>query len=252
MNTDWIVPAWAPHPAVRALVTTRVGGTSAAPFDTMNVGVAVGDAPAAVALNRARLAAHLPAPPRWLTQVHGTGVVRHVAAATPDAPLPQADAAWTTDADVVCVVQMADCLPVLLAADDGSAVAAAHAGWRGLAAGVLEATIDAMSMPPARLHAWLGPAIGPDRFEVGDDVRDAFTAADPGAAIAFRPGDRAGKWWADLFVLARRRLAHAGIAHVAGGGTCTASDPARFFSHRRDGTSGRMAACIWRAGSARA
>lgn len=243
---DWIVPDWAPHPHVRALVTTRVGGVSAAPWNSMNVGIAVGDDPAQVAANRARLAARLPAAPRWLRQVHGTRVIPHPETAPGDAVAPpEADAAWTSRSSVVCVVQMADCLPVLFASDDGTVVGAAHAGWRGLAAGVLEATVDALPVVPERLHAWLGPAIGPTRFEVGDEVRAAFVAIAPEAARAFRPADSTGQWFADLFALARMRLAAKGVRQVTGGGLCTASDPLRFFSHRRDRVTGRMAACVW-------
>jgi len=237
---DWITPAWPTHPRVRALVTTRSGGVSAPPWSSLNLGSAVGDAPEAVAANRARLREHLPADPRWLQQVHGTHVV---AAETVTEPV-EADASFTRTAEVVCAIQMADCLPVLLAARDGSAVAAAHAGWRGLAGGVIERTVEAMAIEAAGLIAWLGPAIGPDAFEVGDEVRAAFLSDDPAASRAFRPL-REGKWLADLFALARLRLARAGGHEVHGGGMCTYSDPARFFSHRRDRVSGRMAALVW-------
>lgn len=237
---DWITPTWRTHPRVRALVSTRSGGVSAGPWSSLNLGVAVGDAPDAIAANRARLREHLPADPRWLTQVHG---IRVVAADTVSAPV-EADASFTRTAGVVCAIQMADCLPVLLAARDGSAVGAAHAGWRGLAGGVIERAVEAMAIECPGLIAWLGPAIGPDAFEVGDDVHAAFLADDPAASLAFRPL-REGKWLADLFALARLRLARAGVHEVHGGGLCTYSDPLRFFSHRRDRVSGRMAALIW-------
>jgi YfiH family protein len=237
---EWITPDWPTHPRVRALVTTRSGGVSSGPWSTLNLGIAVGDAPEAVAANRARLREHLPADPRWLRQVHGIGVV---AAETVAAPV-EADASFTRTAEVVCAIQMADCLPVLFAARDGSAVGAAHGGWRGLAGGVIERAVEAMAIEPAGLIAWLGPAIGPDAFEVGDEVRAAFLAVDPAASGAFRPL-REGKWLADLFTLARLRLARAGVREVHGGGMCTYSDAARFFSHRRDRVSGRMAALVW-------
>jgi len=239
-HPDWITPAWPTHPRVRALVTTRTGGVSSGPWSSLNLGNAVGDAPEAVAANRARVRQHLPADPRWLRQVHGVDVV---AAETVTAPA-EADASFTRTAEVVCAIQMADCLPVLLAARDGSAVGAAHAGWRGLAGGVIERTVEAMAIKPPGLIAWLGPSIGPDAFEVGDEVRAAFITDDPAASRAFRPL-REGKWLADLFALARLRLARAGVHEVHGGGLCTYSDPVRFFSHRRDRVSGRMAALIW-------
>jgi hypothetical protein len=237
---DWIVPAWPAHARVRALVTTRTGGVSTGPYASLNLGTAVGDAPAAVAINRARLREHLPSAPRWLKQVHGAGVVQAGSVADP----VEADASVTDASNVVCAIQMADCLPVLITARDASAVGAAHAGWRGLASGVIERTVDAMRIDPRALIAWLGPAIGPDAFEVGDDVRSAFIADDAAALDAFRPL-REGKWLADLFTLARMRLARAGIHEVHGGGLCTFSDPSRFFSHRRDRVTGRMAALVW-------
>jgi YfiH family protein len=223
-------------------MTTRQGGTSPAPWDSLNLGTAVGDEPARVAANRASLRALLPAEPRWLRQVHGRGVV-HAEGVEPASP-PEADASWTATPGVVCCVQVADCLPVLFAARDGSAVGAAHAGWRGLAAGVLESVITAMPVPATSLLAWLGPAIGPAAFEVGEEVREAFVAADPGSAAAFA-AHSPGKHLADLFALARRRLHAAGVQAVHGGELCTVSDPARFFSHRRDRPGGRMAALVW-------
>lgn len=238
--TDWIVPDW-PAPAnVRALVTTRSGGVSTGPYASLNLGIAVNDDPESVAENRRRVRAHLPGEPRWLKQVHGAGVVQGDAVST----LVEADAAVTQTPGVVCVIQMADCMPVLLAARDGSVIGIAHAGWRGLAGGVVERTIEAMGVAPSTLVAWLGPAIGPDSFEVGDEVRAAFMADDAAAATAFRPL-HAGKWFADLFALARQRLRRAGVTAIHGGDLCTVSDPARFFSHRRDRITGRMGAFLW-------
>lgn len=235
-------PDWPAPPGIRALMTTRQGGTSPPPWDSLNLGVAVGDDPARVSVNRSLLRGLLPQEPRWLRQVHGRAVV-HADGVANHAP-PEADAAWTTTAGVVCCVQVADCLPVLLAARDGSAVGAAHAGWRGLASGVIEAAVAAMPVPAGTLLAWLGPAIGPARFEVGGEVREAFVGHDPDSAGAFQPHGP-GKWLADLFALARRRLRAAGVSAMHGGGLCTVSNPARFFSHRRDRPGGRMAALVW-------
>ena len=210
----------------------------------MNLGAHVGDAPAAVAENRRRLreSLDLVADPAWLRQVHGTTVVR---ADSVDRGQTEADAAWTADAELACAVMTADCLPVLVCADDGSVVAAAHAGWRGLAAGVLEATVSAMEAPPQSLMAWLGPGISQAAFEVGDEVRLAFLATDPAAGLAFER-NAAGRWQADLYALARQRLAAAGVPRVYGGGFCTYTDPTRFFSYRRDAECGRMATLILR------
>jgi len=244
-GVDWIVPAWAAPPNVRAFATTRNGGASAGPYATMNLGRSGADDRAALAENRRRLAAHLPAPPVWLQQEHGVAVAT-LGPRAPDAP-PIADAAVTRAPGVVCAVLTADCLPVLFANRAGTAVGIAHAGWRGLAAGVLEATVAALAAPdagPGDLYAWLGPAIGPAAFEVGADVVAAFCTADPGAAANFVP-HRAGKWHADLEALARQRLAAAGVAAVTGGGFCTHTDGARFFSYRRERESGRMAALVW-------
>lgn len=255
LPVDWPAPR-----RVRAFATLRSGaGRSRQPFDTFNLGNArgaAGDDPAAVAGNRAELVGHagLPSAPWWLRQVHGTRVVlldqaRRAgdAAAELDAlgTEPEGDAAVTARPGVVLAVLTADCLPVLLAAADGSRVAAAHAGWRGLAAGILERTVAAMGLPAAGLVAWLGPAAGPAAYEVGSDVRDAFTAHDPAAVQAFNP-TRPGHWLVDLYALARARLRDAGLADAAihGGGLCTISDPARFYSHRRDGRTGRMATLI--------
>jgi polyphenol oxidase len=240
----FLVPQW-PVPAnVRAAFTLRGGGDSAAPFATLNLGTHVGDAPAAVARNRRRVsdALGLPAEPSWLAQVHGTHVVE------PDdvaAGRVSADAIVVRARGPVAAVQVADCLPVLFASRDGTVVAAAHAGWRGLAAGVLEATVQRCAVPPGQLLAWLGPAIGPAHFEVGTEVRDAFVARAARAAGAFVPNAQ-GRWQCDLAHLARQRLQDAGVNAVFGAALCTYADRTRFFSYRRDGQCGRMAALIWR------
>jgi YfiH family protein len=252
-HADWIVPDWPAPARVRALATTRNGGVSRAPFDSMNLGTRVGDDAPHVSENRARLRALLPAEPHWLRQVHGSRVIE----AGPSAAEEEADACVARAPGEVCVVLAADCLPVLFCDRAGSVVAAAHAGWRGLSQGVLESTVAASGCPAGNLLAWLGPAIGPDAFEVGRDVLDAFSAGDAGAQACFRSTPSAGmrheeigrdrepKWFADLYALARRRLAAAGVHAVFGGGLCTSSDPRRFFSHRRDRRTGRQAALVW-------
>jgi YfiH family protein len=240
-HPDWITPDW-PAPAnVRALITTRAGGISQGAHASFNLGLRAGDDPQAVAANRERLRAILPQEPKWLRQVHGNVVVD--ADALQD--VPEADAAIARRPGTVCAVMVADCIPVLLADRAGSVVAIAHAGWRGLASGVIENAIDRMAVPAAGLIAHLGPGIGPRAFEVGADVRDAFLSGDPRAETAFKPRGP-GKWLADLFLLARQRLARAGVTQVSGGELCTHSDPARFYSYRRDRETGRMAAVIWR------
>lgn len=239
---DCIVPDWPAPPAVRALVTTRAGGVSAGPYASMNPADHVGDAPEAVAENRRRLRRLLPDEPCWLRQVHGVAVAD--AGAVCPAP-PEADAAVCRAPNRVCVVLTADCLPVFLCDAAGSVVGVAHAGWRGLHAGVIEATVARMAVPGARLLAYLGPAIGPKAFEVGAEVRAAFLALDPAAAAAFVAAAAPGKWLCDLYLLARQRLARLGVGQVFGGGDCTYSDSARFFSYRRDGATGRMASLIW-------
>ncbi len=240
-----LTPQWPVPAGVRAAFTLRTGGASLPPFGSLNLGAHVGDARAAVAENRrlVRLQLELPAEPAWLEQVHGTAVCDLDAVARA-APRAGADAVLTRRAGNVCVVQVADCLPVLLADRDGTAVAAVHAGWRGLAAGVLEAALAGLAIEPQRLLAWLGPAIGREHFEVGDEVRAALLAQDPGATAAFTANSR-GRWQADLVALARRRLSAHGVTAVYGGHWCTYADPARFFSYRRDGRCGRMAALIW-------
>ena len=285
----WLTPDWPAPPGVRAITTTRHGlGVSQPPFDAFNLGSRCGDEADAVAENRRQLAAALglPSPPRWLRQVHGTGVVRldgphsspppqagegaqarqgphpsqaREAFAPPPASAgggweggapaeePEADAAVTATPGTVLAILTADCLPVVFAAKDGREIAAAHAGWRGLAAGVLEATVAAMSTDPGDVIAWLGPAAGPDAYEIDAPVRDAFLAHDPRAASAF-VATRPGHWRIDLYAIARQRLQDAGIAvaDIHGGGLCTISEPTRFFSHRRDGRGGRIATLVWR------
>ena len=246
MAPDLLTPDWPAPPNVRALQTLRPGGCSAAPWDSFNLGDHVGDDPARVAANRAALRRHLPAEPLWLQQVHGIAAVDAGKTANSGSGVV-ADAAFARQPDVVCAVMTADCLPVLFCDRAGSVVAAAHAGWRGLLGGILESTLVGMAVPAAELLAWLGPAIGPQAFEVGDEVRTAFLADDPAATTAF-VALGAGKWLADLYALARRRLLRAGVKQIYGGGECTLSDRARYFSYRRDGITGRMATLIWLAG----
>lgn len=242
----WITPQWAAPPGVHAAFTLRTGGVSAAPFDTLNLGAHVGDDPLRVAENRRRIAQALalPSSPAWLQQVHGVTV--HELGTGTDAPRGPADGAFTRVRGRVCAILVADCLPVLFAARDGSVVGAAHAGWRGLAAGVLEATVRAMGVPAGDLVAWLGPCIGPQHFEVGEDVRSVFLETDAGAAKAFRRG-RGDRWWCDLPQLAQRRLAACDVGAVVADGSCTFTDRERCFSFRRDGQCGRMAALVWMA-----
>lgn len=247
MHPDWLVPDWPAPGNVRAFMTTRAGGVSRAPWDSMNPAAHVGDAPAAVAENRAILRRDLPAEPLWLTQVHGVDVAECGLASSGEA----ADAGIARRHGEVCAVLTADCLPVLFCDRAGTTVAAAHAGWRGLAAGVLETTVAAMRVAPEEILVWFGAAIGPDAFEVGEEVRQIFLDQNPVTGIAFRPSgpttfDAAPrKWLADIYVLARLRLAQFGVREVHGGGLCTLSDPARFFSYRRAARTGRMASLIW-------
>lgn len=248
-------PAWPDlPPSVGALATGRDGGVSQGPYDDgkdgggLNLGMHCGDDPDAVRVNRERLQAWLPGRPAWIAQVHGAAVVdaRSVGA---EQPVRSGDASIATQAGLVCAILTADCLPVLFADLDGKVVGAAHAGWRGLAGGVLGETVRAMRAAGAgEITAWMGPAIGPDAFEVGEDVRDAFLAALPGEATlaAFKPKfDQPVKFLADIFTLARLMLARDGITRVHGGGICTASSPQRFYSYRRDRVTGRQASLIW-------
>jgi YfiH family protein len=242
MHNQWIVPRWPAPARVRAVSTTRHGGVSQPPYDRLNLADHVGDDPAAVAANREHLrqTLRLPAAPAWLRQVHGVQVVDASRLTTPVA----ADAAYALVPGVICAVLTADCLPVLLCDRGGHAVAAAHAGWRGLAAGVIEQTIAAMPLPCAKLIAWLGPAIGPQTYVVGEEVRQTFLNYDPATATAFRRA-AGGGWHADLYQLARQRLRSQGVAEIHGGEFCTSQDPVRFYSYRRDGVTGRMASLIW-------
>ncbi|MFO1309529.1 MAG: peptidoglycan editing factor PgeF [Burkholderiales bacterium] len=241
---DWIVPEWdAPANVVAVSTTTR--GRDEGAFDLGPSRLAEAANPHAVAADRARLASFLPSAPVWLHQVHGTRVAEVDASnrlRLADSP-PDADAAVTRAPGVAIAVRAADCLPVLMCDRAGTVVAAAHAGWRGLAAGVLEAAVEAMAVAPGDIVAWIGPAIGPRAFEVGRDVLDAFVAAEPGDAACFAP-HREGKWLADLPALARRRLARRGVTRVSGGSWCTFEHPARFHSWRRDRSAGRMATAI--------
>lgn len=246
---EFLIPDWPAPPSVRAAVSLRGGGVSAGPYASLNLGDHVGDEPAAVTKNRSRvrLSLGLPAEPFWLQQVHGRQVV-HVFPPSQKGGRKspaQADAAWTDAPGVVCAILSADCLPVLLCDDSGCVAAAAHAGWRGLAAGVLEQTVRALPVLPQSLMAWLGPAIGPSAFEVGAEVREQFIVAHPQADAAFRPRRTSGKWGADLGHLARQRLVQAGVTRIFGGNHCTYSDSTRFFSYRREGVCGRMASLIW-------
>lgn len=240
---DLIEPEWPAPDNVRAYQTTRSGGVSDPPFDRLNLSNATGDDPRNVAVNRARLAGALglPEAPRWLTQKHGNRVLD----ATRVLDRPAADATTARRPQQVCAVLTADCVPVLFCDPDGRQVAAAHAGWRGIVNGILESTVAAFDAPPGRLMAWLGPGIGPAAFEVGAEVRDAFCHRDPGSKVCFRRSGANGLF-ADLYLLATRRLRRAGIRQIYGGGFCTYMDAARFYSHRRDGArSGRMATLIW-------
>lgn len=252
MSAQWINPDWPAAANVHALITTRAGGVSRGPYGVlpngqggMNIGFGSGDNLVDVQANRARLRALLPADPCWLRQVHGAVVVD---AAQSDSNAT-ADASFTDAANVVCAVSIADCMPVLLTDASGRAVGIAHAGWRGLAAGVIQATARSMRLrledPDAKLLAYLGPAIGPRHFEVGPEVLDAMQACLPKASRAFTAQPN-GKYLADLFALGRQALDQAGVIRIYGGHDCTFSDAARFYSFRRDQTTGRHAALIWR------
>lgn len=236
---NWLTPDWPAPASVRACVTTREGGVSEAPFDSLNLGDHVDDRPEAVAENRRRLTDHFSIKPAWLQQVHGIAVVH----ADPGI-VATADASWTATPRIACAAMTADCLPALFCDRAGTRVAAAHAGWRGLAAGVLEATLDSLDVPAAEVLVWLGPAIGPKAFEVGPEVREVFINQLPEAAEAFVPSNNAGKFMADIYLLARLRLAERGVTAVYGGGFCTVTDP-RFFSYRRASRTGRFASLVW-------
>lgn len=242
LPSEWIMPDWPAPGTVRAFQTTRAGGVSEGEYASFNLGTRGGDDSRSVARNRLLLRDHLPEMPEWLAQRHGTGVARLEAAGTVEVPV--ADAAVTSVVGRVCAVLTADCLPLLLCDDEGTQVGAVHAGWRGMAAGVIERAVEAMDVDPARVMAWMGPAIGPKAFEVGAEVREAFIDVDAAADEAFAP-HVPGKYLADLYRLARQRLARAGVARAFGGGYCTCTERNRFFSYRRVKESGRMGTFIW-------
>lgn len=251
MTIRWLTPAWPVPRTVRALSTLRAGGVSGVRYATLNLGAHVGDAADAVAENRRRLreAAALPGEPVWLTQVHGVAIADLDRPDPAGAAQPTADGAFTRHPGRICAILTADCLPVLLAASSGAAVGAAHAGWRGLADGVIEAAVRALALPPASLLAWLGPGIGPRHFEVGPEVREALLAGDPGAGECFERNPR-GRYLANLPALARRRLERLGVTEVYEAGECTHERSERYFSHRRDGATGRQATLVWLAADA--
>jgi YfiH family protein len=242
---DWIVPDWPAPPNVQALFTTRNGGFSIGPYHSLNLGDHVGDDPFAVAQNRALLRQYLPENPRWLNQVHGTQAIQ-ADASDCSGPSP-GDASFTRRPARVCAVLVADCLPILLCDGAGTLAGVIHAGWRGLAEGIIEQAVSAMGAGDTPLIAWLGPAIGPKHFEVGEEVRQVFIRRNKESSLAFVPKSHpdAGKWLGNLFLLAQQQLRNAGVNEIYGGGECTFSDPARFFSYRRDGNTGRMAGLIW-------
>lgn len=244
---DWIIPDWPAPGNVKALFTTRNGGVSRGAngaYASLNLGAHVNDNLADVECNRTLLRRHLPGEPRWLKQVHGTLPIWIDQTAT---VIPEGDAVLSCTQGAVCAVMVADCLPVFLCDAAGTTVGIVHAGWRGLAGGIIERSVAAMAVDHNKLMAWLGPAIGPDHFEVGADVYEAFVQQNAQAAQAFVPKNSSHekKWLADIFLLARQRLTSIGITEIYGGGICTFSDPERFFSYRRDGETGRMAALIW-------
>ncbi|WP_421849030.1 peptidoglycan editing factor PgeF [Marinomonas sp.] len=241
-TSSYICPNWPAPSSVRAYVSTRIGGVSRVPFDGLNLGLHVQDDPAAVMKNRQLFASYIDMPDSttWLNQVHGTDVVN-----LPSNSLPEsADAASSCSVNQVCAVLTADCLPVFFCNQTGTQVAVAHAGWRGLCAGVLESTLAQFDEKDS-VMVWLGPAIGPDAFEVGGEVREAFISITPDAEAAFKPARKAGKWLGDLYLLAKQRLVTAGVTQICGGDYCTFTEEARFYSYRRDGKTGRMASVIW-------
>ncbi len=243
MNPAWITPEWPAPDNVRAVMTTRAGGVSTGEHGTLNLGLRSGDAVERVMANRAIVQKAVGRNIRWLRQVHGNTVI------DVDSPEndPPADGAWTQHSRTACAAMAADCMPVLFCTRDGRAVAAAHAGWRGLSGGVLEATLLALAAPAQDILVWMGPCIGPDAFEVGEDVLVAFAQHSPQAQAAFRARpEHPGKYWCDLYALARLRLQAAGVQAVYGGGYCTFTQADQFFSYRRVQTSGRMAALIWK------
>ena len=240
--SSYIFPSWPVPSSIRAYVSTRIGGVSSAPFDGLNLGLHVHDDPGSVIQNRQLFASYIDMPDSttWLNQVHGTDVVSLPCESLPDS----ADAASSSSVNQVCAVLTADCLPVFFCNQAGTQVAVAHAGWRGLCAGVLESTLSQFDKKDSVI-VWLGPAIGPDAFEVGEEVREAFMSVIPDAVAAFKPAQEAGKWLGDLYLLAKQRLVAAGVTQIYGGDYCTFTDEERFYSYRRDGKTGRMASVIW-------
>jgi YfiH family protein len=237
---DWITPDWPAPPQVRSVITTRNGGVSSGAYANFNLGLHCGDAEASVLANRIELRKWLPQEPRWLNQVHGAQTVTADEVTEP----PEADASIARRHGTVCAIMVADCMPVLLCDTKASVVGIAHAGWRGLSAGVIENALNSMNVAGDQILAYLGPAIGPCAFEVGDEVRAAFMTHDRAAAAAFKLSN-GNKWLADIGQLARQRLAYCGVQRIYGNTHCTYSDPARFYSYRRDRATGRMAALIW-------
>lgn len=242
LHPQWLVPDWPAPARVRAFVTTRAGGVSAGEFASLNLGSHSGDDAANVARNRLIVREHLPETPRWMAQVHGADVADLDRLAEDEAVT--ADAATASVAGRVGAVLTADCMPLLLCDEQGQRVGVAHAGWRGMAAGVIENTVCALGTEPAKVMAWMGPTIGPTAFEVGPEVREAFVTVDPRADAAFVQ-HKPGKYMADLYALARLRLQSAGVSRIHGGGFCTYREADRFFSYRREQKSGRMGAFIW-------
>lgn len=239
LDVTFIKPRWPAPSSVKAIQTTRQGGVSRPPYHALNLATHVNDLPKDVAQNRQMLSEYLPTEPVWLNQIHSTQVVD---AATCQC-IEDADASFTTQQHVVCVTMTADCLPILLCDQGGTTVAAVHAGWRGLCDGVIEKTIEAMPVVPSQLLAWLGPAIGPSAFEVGNNVRQQFIEKDQQAANAFLP--KGDKWLGNLYLIAEQRLMRSGIQHIYGDVQCTFTNADRFFSYRRDHNTGRMATMIW-------
>jgi polyphenol oxidase len=245
----WITPSWSAHARVRAVVTTRAGGYSSPPYHGFNVAAHVKDDPSVVARNRQLLQDRIGASNRlfWVNQVHGS-IVRVLSEQESADSMPNADAIYTRHSQQALAIMTADCLPMFLAAADGSEIAVVHAGWRGLSQGVVENTLACFQCDPGQIHAWLGPAIGPDHFEVGEEVRQTFlqkSSVPELISTAFKPAALAGKWWADLYQIARIRLVQAGVTSVAGGQYCTYRDEKYFYSYRRDHVTGRMASVIW-------
>ena len=241
-HAGWVVPDWPAAASVRAFVTTREGGVSSGPYESLNLGANSGDDAGNVARNRGVVQAHLPSAPRWMAQVHGVEVAD--LGAVGEEAAPRADAAVTARPRTVATVLTAECMPLFLCDRVGGRVGVVHAGWRGMAAGVIEACVQRLQAPPEEVLAWMGPTIGRDAFEVGEEVREAFVSRDASAAAAFTLRSP-GKHLADLYVLARLRLARAGVRAVYGGGFCTFHEADRFFSYRREKRSGRMGAFIW-------